>query len=211
VLSLRGGADGMSLVVPHGDHGYYKARPTIGIPKDRLLAKDALFGLHPQLAPLLPMWNAGNLAAIHATGLSVANRSHFSAMEEVEEAHPGSSQRVGWLNRLVGTDNHHSPLQGVGVVSGPPPTELVGPVPLMTVGSLSDLNIAADDQYDTDPKGKRRRSLTTLYENDHSPIGRAMRSTLRATSHVAPVLATKDNTASSRWRRGSSAATSASR
>jgi uncharacterized protein (DUF1501 family) len=196
VLSLRGGADGMSLVVPHGDHGYYKARPTIGIPKDRLLAKDALFGLHPQLAPLLPMWNAGNLAAIHATGLSVANRSHFSAMEEVEEAHPGSSQRVGWLNRLVGTDNHHSPLQGVGVVSGPPPTELVGPVPLMTVGSLSDLNIAADDQYDTDPKGKRRRSLTTLYENDHSPIGRAMRSTLRATSHVAPVLATKDNTAS---------------
>jgi uncharacterized protein (DUF1501 family) len=193
VLSLRGGADGMSLVVPHGDPGYHKARPTIAVPTDKLLVPDSMFGLHPSLAPLLPMWNAGQLTAIHATGLSVANRSHFSAMEEVEEAAPGSSQRVGWLNRLVGTNDHHSPLQGVGVASGPPPTELLGPVPLMTVGSISDLNIAADDQWDTDPKGKRRRSLTTLYEKDHSPIGRAMRSTLKATQDVAPVLATEDN------------------
>lgn len=196
VLSLRGGADGMSLVVPHGDPGYHKARPTIGIPASELLVPDSMFGLHPKLAPLLPMWNAGKLTAIHATGLAVANRSHFSAMEEVEEAAPGSSQRVGWLNRLVGTDNHHSPLQGVGVASGPAPTELLGPVPLMTVGSISDLDIAADDQWDTDPKGKRRRSLTTMYERDHSPIGRAMRSTLQATKDVAPVLATKDNSAS---------------
>jgi uncharacterized protein (DUF1501 family) len=195
VVSLRGAADGLSLVVPHGDPAYYDARPRIAIPKDKLLVADSFFGLHPNLAPLLPLWNAGSVAAVHATGLPAPNRSHFSAMEELEDADPGSSKRVGWLNRLVGTRDHHSPLQGVGVVSGPPPTELVGPVPLMTVGSVDDMTIAGDDQYDTDPAGKRRRSLETLWEGEKSPLGRAMRATLQATTDFAPVRATADNRA----------------
>jgi uncharacterized protein (DUF1501 family) len=196
VLSLRGAADGLSLVVPHGDPVYYAARPRIAIPKASLLAQDAFFGLHPQLAPLLPMWNAGSLAAVHATGLPAPNRSHFSAMEELEDADPGSSTRVGWLNRLVGTRDHHSPLQAVGVVSGPPPTELVGPVPLMTVGSLDDMVVAGDDQYDTDPAGKRRRSLETLWGTERGPLGVAMRSAMGATTDFTPVLSTADHTAS---------------
>ena len=195
VLSLRGAADGLSLVVPHGDQAYYDARPRIAIPQDKLLAADAFFGLHPNLAPLLPLWNAGKVAAVHATGLPAPNRSHFSAMEELEDADPGSSKRVGWLNRLVGTRDHHSPLQGVGVVSGPPPTELVGPVPLMMVGSVDDMAVAGDDQYDTDPAGKRRRSLETLWGDDHSPLGRAMRATLQATTDFTPVRSTTDNSA----------------
>jgi uncharacterized protein (DUF1501 family) len=196
ILSLRGAADGLSLVVPHGDPVYYAARPRIAIPKASLLAQDAFFGLHPQLAPLLPMWNAGALAAVHATGLPAPNRSHFSAMEELEDADPGSSARVGWLNRLVGTRDHHSPLQAVGVVSGPPPTELVGPLPLMTVGSLDDMKIAGDDEYDTNPSGKRRRSLDTLWGSEHSALGVAMRSAMRATTDFTPVQSTADHTAS---------------
>ena len=139
VLSLRGGADGMSLVVPHGDPGYYTARPDHRHPAGPAArAPTRLFGLHPKLrAAAADMWNAGQLAAVHATGLTTANRSHFSAMEEVEEAHPGSSKRIGWLNRLVGhVAAHHNPLQGVGHRGGTPPTELSGPIPLMTIGSL---------------------------------------------------------------------------
>jgi uncharacterized protein (DUF1501 family) len=196
ILSLRGAADGLSLVVPHGDPVYYDARPRIAIPKASLLAQDAFFGLHPRLAPLVPLWNAGSLAAVHATGLPAPNRSHFSAMEELEDADPGSSARVGWLNRLAGTRDHQSPLQAVGVVSGPPPTELVGPVPLMTVGSLGDLEVAGDDQNDTNPPGKRRRSLETLWGTEPSVLGVAMRSAMQATTDFTPVLSTVDNTAS---------------
>ena len=196
VLSLRGGADGLSLVVPHGDPGYYAARPNIAVPKTELIGAGDFFGLHPKLQPLLGMWDGGQLAAIHATGLTTANRSHFSAMEEVEEAHPGSSQRVGWLNRLVGaTSTHHNPLQAVGVVNGPPPTEISGPIPLMTIGSLADATIAADDTGDTDPAGKRRRSLHTLWDHDHSPMGTAVRSTMQATLDLAPAIAAADNSA----------------
>ena len=95
VLSLRGACDGLSLVVPHADPAYYAARPRIAVPSSTLLAKDGMFGLHPSLAPLLPMWQAGRLAAVHGTGLPAVNRSHFAAMELVEDADPGSSARVG--------------------------------------------------------------------------------------------------------------------
>ena len=69
VLSMRGAVDGMSLVVPHGDPVYYTARPRIAIPAEPLLVPDGFFGLHPDLAPLLPLWSAGPMAAVHATGL----------------------------------------------------------------------------------------------------------------------------------------------
>ena len=193
VLSLRGGADGLSLVVPYGDPGYQAARPNIAIPPDQLVAgtTDGLFGLHPKLAPLKDMWTTGKLAAIHATGLSSPDRSHFSAMEEVEEADPGSNARVGWLNRLVGTNSDGSPLQGVGLVNGVPPTEISGPVPLMTIGSLDDATIAGDDA--NDPTHGRRRSLHTLWDHDHSAMGTAVRATLQATADIQPAIDATDN------------------
>ena len=89
MLSLRGAADGMSLVVPHGDPVYYEARPRIAVPKDQLIAADAFFGMHPALAPLLPLWSSGKLGWVHASGLPAPHRSHFSAMEELEDAEPG--------------------------------------------------------------------------------------------------------------------------
>src|SRR3954469_22907764 len=61
VLSQRGGADGLSLVVPHGDPDYYLARPSMNIPKANVLGLDSMFGLHPVLAPLMPFWNAKSM------------------------------------------------------------------------------------------------------------------------------------------------------
>ena len=190
VLSLRGGADGLSLVVPHGDPAYYAARPRLAVPADALLAKDAMFGLHPSLAPLLPLWQAGSLAAVHAAGLPAPNRSHFSAMEEVEDAAPGSAVRSGWLNRLLGTRSTGSPLQGIGVGGGVMPASLYGPLPLMTAASVDDVAISGDDQWDTDPAGKRRRSLHTLWDSNSTDLGTAMRATMSATRHFEPVLET---------------------
>ncbi|MDQ3106013.1 MAG: hypothetical protein M3Q87_12545, partial [Actinomycetota bacterium] len=50
VLSLRGGADGMSMVVPHGDTAYAPARPTIAVPAESLLERNSMYGLHPSFA-----------------------------------------------------------------------------------------------------------------------------------------------------------------
>src|SRR5919112_1019358 len=80
VISFRGGIDGLGMVVPHGDPGYYAARPRIAVPKASLIAKDAMFGLHPDLAPLQWLWDAGEMGAVQAVGMDQPNRSHFAAM-----------------------------------------------------------------------------------------------------------------------------------
>ena len=194
VLSLRGAADGMSLVVPHGDPVYYQARPRISVPRERLLAPDGFFGLHPALEPLLPWWNNGTMAAIHATGLPAPNRSHFSAMEEVEDADPGSDARVGWLNRLIGTDAIDSPLQAFGVGGGAPPGSLVGPAPFLTGGSVEDVRLAGVDPA-AGTSQPRMRSLHTLWDGSRSPLAGAMRSAFRADSAFDPVRDTSDRPA----------------
>ncbi len=191
VLSLRGAADGLSLVVPHADPLYYQARPRIAIPAGTLLAKDSTFGLHPNLAPLVPLWNAGKLAAVQATGLPAPNRSHFAAMEEVEDADPGSSARVGWLNRLIGIDGDASPLQAFSVGGGVAPTSLTGPEPFLSAGSVDDMEIAGDDKWD--PEGRRLRSLHTLWDHAPSVLTGAMASTFRANSDFQPVRDTPAN------------------
>src|SRR6478736_5585973 len=184
VLSLRGAADGLSLVVPHADPIYYQARPRLAIPADRLLVPDSQFGLHPELAPLVPLWQAGKLAAVHATGLPAPNRSHFAAMEEVEDANPGSATRVGWLNRLIGTDGGQSPLQGFAVGEGTLPASLYGPEPVMSAGDVDQVQVAGEDQWD---HGERRRSLQTLWASDTGPLGRALASTFAAVDGFDPV------------------------
>src|SRR3954453_3334889 len=74
VVSLRGGIDGLGMVVPHGDPAYYTARPTIAGPKASLVAQDPFCGLHPSMTPVEWLWGSGELAAVHATGLAVPNR-----------------------------------------------------------------------------------------------------------------------------------------
>src|SRR5689334_2282883 len=57
----RGAADGLNIVVPHGEKAYYALRPTIAVPRpsadgnkreDAAIDLDGFFGLHPSLAPL---------------------------------------------------------------------------------------------------------------------------------------------------------------
>ncbi|KRF32491.1 DUF1501 domain-containing protein [Nocardioides sp. Soil805] len=192
VVSLRGAADGLSLVVPHADPVYYAARPGIAIAAERLLARDGMFGLHPALAPLLPMWESGRLAAVHATGLPAANRSHFSAMEEIEDASAGSATRVGWLNRLIGLDALTSPVQGIGLGSGVVPTSLAGPSPAMAASSLDRLSIPGEEDGHA---ARRRSSLKTLWGSDRSVLGEAARDTFTAVDILAPVVAGPDTPA----------------
>ncbi|MCM0620124.1 DUF1501 domain-containing protein [Nocardioides bruguierae] len=185
VLSLRGAADGMSLVVPHGDPVYAAARPRIAVPASAVLASDGFFGLHPELAPLLPLWQAGSVAAVHATGLPAPNRSHFAAMEEVEDANPGSTERVGWLNRLVGDLPGDGPLQGISV--GTESTAMFGPAARMSFSALDDAVVAGDDQWD--PTDDRLRSLHRMWGRSGHPLAGSLRSAVDAVADLAPAKA----------------------
>src|SRR5215475_15375826 len=57
VIFQRGAADGLNIVVPHGERSYYAMRPSINIACNQVLDLDGFFGLHPSLASLQPFWN----------------------------------------------------------------------------------------------------------------------------------------------------------
>ena len=141
VVSLRGGMDGMSAVVPAGDPNYYTLRPSIAVPQASTIALTSMFGLHPALASLKPMWDAGTLAAVHATGLPSPNRSHFAAQAEIEAADPGTPIRTGWLDRLLGLNTPGGPFGAVQVGSTDLPLSLVGPFPTLGLNSVDSFSL----------------------------------------------------------------------
>jgi uncharacterized protein (DUF1501 family) len=144
VLSLHGGFDGLTAIAPIGDPDYYRARPTIGLPKSQVIAGDGTFGLHPALAPLLPLWQSGKLAAVHAMGQPNPTRSHFAAMEAMENAAPGTSIRSGWLDRMLGGTGATGPLAGVSVGGAMPSRLLAGPVPAVSMSKIDSFTLAGD-------------------------------------------------------------------
>jgi uncharacterized protein (DUF1501 family) len=106
----RGAADGLNIVVPHGDPNYYAMRPTISIPRpsanlaktDSVVDLNGYFGLHPSLASLQPLWDARHLAIVHAAGSPDPTRSHFDAQDYMESGTPGlKATGDGWLNRAL--------------------------------------------------------------------------------------------------------------
>lgn len=132
VIFLRGAVDGLSVVVPYQEAAYYAMRPHIAIPRPGqplgALDLDGRFGLHPELASLMPLWHQGTLAFVHACGSPSANRSHFDAQDFMETGTPDVKRTPdGWMNRLLGVlPGPHSPTQALGfgetlprILSGP--------------------------------------------------------------------------------------------
>src|ERR1700745_1755279 len=102
VIFQRGAADGLNIVVPHGERAYYAMRPSINIPRNDVLDLDGFFGLHPSLASLQPIWNQRHLAIVHAAGSPDPSRSHFDAQDFMESGTPGlKATPDGWLNRAL--------------------------------------------------------------------------------------------------------------
>jgi uncharacterized protein (DUF1501 family) len=102
VIFQRGAADGLNIVVPHGEPSYYAMRPTINIPRKSVLDLDGFFGLHPAMSSFQPLWKQKHLAIVHAAGSPDPTRSHFDAQDFMESGTPGMKVTDdGWLNRAL--------------------------------------------------------------------------------------------------------------
>jgi uncharacterized protein (DUF1501 family) len=150
VVFQRGACDGLNTVVPHGERAYYAARPTIAIPaprggagKDSVLDLDGFFGLHPALAPFLPLWREGTLAAVHAVGSPDPTRSHFDAQDFMESGTPGrKSTDDGWMNRHLQAcpAGDATPFRAVAM-SQTLPRSLAGRAPAVAMANLRDFGL----------------------------------------------------------------------
>ena len=77
---MNGGNDGLNTVIPYGQRGYRKVRPTIRIDKDRLLGIDDEVGLNPAMVGFKELYDDGKLAIVNSVGYPNPNRSHFESM-----------------------------------------------------------------------------------------------------------------------------------
>jgi uncharacterized protein (DUF1501 family) len=144
VIFQRGAADGLNIVVPHGERAYYGMRPNINIPRKEVLDLDGFFGLHPSMASFEPLWNQRHLAIVHAAGSPDPTRSHFDAQDFMESGTPGLKATTdGWLNRALHSlpaSTDKSAFRAIAL--GPAlPRILTGAEPAVAVNNINDFGV----------------------------------------------------------------------
>jgi uncharacterized protein (DUF1501 family) len=151
-IFLRGGMDGLNVVIPHGDADYYRQRPTLAIAEpdggndSTAIDLDGFFGLHPALRSLKDVWDDKALAVVQATGSPDPTRSHFDAMDYMERGTPGEKQiATGWLARHLSmvANQNGSPFRAVGFGTLLP-SSLRGFVPAVALQSITDFHLSGD-------------------------------------------------------------------
>ena len=174
---LRGGADGLHLVPPVGDDAYYRARPSLAVKKMRALGLDDMFGLHPDLAPLLPTFQSGELAVIHQCGTADESRSHFEAEDYLQH---GGPQGGGWIGRFLHQTRTPSdgPLTAVSI--GSAVSDCLRGAAAVAFRSLDEFTLP-----DKDPA--LRGQLAALYGKAGGALGLAGGQTLQALDRIEAV------------------------
>ena len=185
----RGAADGLSMVVPHGDADYYNHRQEIALARPARAAGaagaldlDGFFGLHPALDAFLPIYKAGHLAPIHACGSPNSSRSHFDSQDLMESGvDQDKSVSTGWLNRTLlncpedrarsassgqvrsaTAARSASPFRAVAMTSIVPRT-LQGDVSAMAIHDLSAFGISSSQG--TSAANSTANGFEGMYEN----------------------------------------------
>ena len=100
LVELKGGNDGLNTVIPYADALYAQLRPTLALPAADVLRLDGGTGLHPELKPLLALWEKDELAIVQGVGYPQPNLSHFRSIEIWDTA-SNSAEYLddGWLAR----------------------------------------------------------------------------------------------------------------
>ena len=146
----RGAADGLNSVVPYDDANYYTARSTIAVPEPGNLGGaidlDSRFGLHPALQPLKSIYDSGDLALVHATGVPHGSRSHFSAQGLVERGvEDKSGPDTGWLGRHLSLAVPASDSAfRIVAISGNVPVSLTGADEPLAISNLGDFGFSPE-------------------------------------------------------------------
>lgn len=101
VIMLRGGVDGLSMLVPYSDQYYYDVRSLISIKKQDCLKVNETFGLNPALKNSFFNCYQNNQAIfIPAAGQLENSRSHFQSQDVMEYGVNLPQNTSGFLGRL---------------------------------------------------------------------------------------------------------------
>jgi uncharacterized protein (DUF1501 family) len=193
LVFLYGGNDAFNTWVPYTDANYYAFRPTIAVPRDAVLKLTDRHGLHPSLGPLMPAWEARDLALVQGIGYPEATQQHYRDIEIAFTAEDGALLSEGWASRALarrarpGTLGDAVALDMLDIREadpmGPFRGNRVGVVQVHHVHELLAKRRIADCVIETNGPGRARAAnatrsiaattLRTRFPED--PLGQAMR------------------------------------
>ena len=101
LIKMDGGNDGLNSVIPVYDNLYHQKRPTLAFNANQALMVNEDSGFHPQMAPLIPIFQNGEMGIIHGVGYPQGNLSHFRSSDIWVTGSPADEiWSSGWLGRL---------------------------------------------------------------------------------------------------------------
>ena len=149
VLQLSGGNDYLNTIIPYSNGLYYDNRPAVKVLEDQVLKLDNDFGLHPNMAPIKELYDAGKVAIVHGVGYPTPmNRSHFRSMDIWHTCEPDKVGTEGWLGRATRDldPRAENVVTAVNFGRGLPRALGVKGVPVASVGNLETYGLLNDIQ-----------------------------------------------------------------
>ena len=189
VVFLRGGMDGLSLLVPskaEDNTELMRLRHNVGINASKTIALDANFGLHPAMAPLKSLITAGKVAAVPAVSTPDLSRSHFQAQDCLERGSQ-NSLTSGWLDRVLEASGAGTTFRSVAV-GGMTPRSLMGTSGSIAMHDLDSISLNVEDVDATTD------ALARLYTGVDHPIAKQTTLALGALAQVADIKSSQPGT-----------------
>jgi uncharacterized protein (DUF1501 family) len=176
IVTLYGGNDGISTVIPYTDNAYHDARPDLAYAPEEVLPLDGQLALNPALKGLAGLWRSRRLAIVRGVGYPNPDRSHFRSMDIWQTASPKDPMPTGWIGRWLDAGGD-DPLRAVNIGAV---------LPLMSIGE-KQVASALSDTIPRIPDGIAT-SLAGLSQDDprDTPAMSAVRSSYRASKITEP-------------------------
>jgi uncharacterized protein (DUF1501 family) len=197
VVQMGGGNDGLNTVIPYSDDGYHRARPTIALDENSVLALNDRIGFNPVMPGLMELYKEGHLAVVQGVGYPNPNRSHFEATQIWETASPERPLGTGWLGRYLdrtvpantgGVGVSPNLFAGITLGDTVPSAMLAQHVDVPAIGALSTFN------YNTGKDVASRSSAGVLFDGakpGESPYLAMIEETARYAYHGGDILRSK--------------------
>jgi uncharacterized protein (DUF1501 family) len=120
IVTLYGGNDGLSTVIPYTNNAYFDARRDLSYGPEEVIHLDDRLGFNPAWKGLAGVWNDKHLAIVRGVSYPNPDRSHFRSMDIWQSASPDDAVRTGWIGRWLDATGD-DPLRAVNIGAVLPP------------------------------------------------------------------------------------------
>ena len=118
LLELQGGNDGLNTLIPFASSHYYRLRPHLALPREKVIQISNQQGLHPAMKALWPRWQKKQWAWVNNVGYAQPNRSHFRSIEIWESGSDANVYKnTGWLSEVLPGLPQHKTLALDGILA----------------------------------------------------------------------------------------------